>query len=224
MSTISYLPIPGAAVDLAAALASPPPIGGAVPAVIAASDVLCSAPSATTLGGFRIIRPGGGDQLYLGYSGASYAGALAWLAPSRPFIYTPNSDTPFRIGIGSAATSFFEVATSGICTAQQFRALASLTVGSGTPVLAIRSAVASLDYPSIAAGGTADLTITLTGVAANANSICHAAFTGTPPADNIQIIAAWISAPNTASVRVRNTSAAAIDPAAAAIRAITITF
>jgi hypothetical protein len=68
---------------------------------------------------------------------------------------------------------------------------------------------ATLDYPSIAAGATADLTITVAGAAAG--SVAAASPTGAIEAGLSWC--AWVSAANTVTVRLVNSTTGAIDPA-----------
>lgn len=69
---------------------------------------------------------------------------------------------------------------------------------------------ATLDFPSIAAGATAELTITLTGCSAGDQVIVG------PPSTLAAglMVTAYCSAANTVTIRLHNTTAGAIDPAA----------
>lgn len=72
-------------------------------------------------------------------------------------------------------------------------------------------ASASLNFPSIAAGATAELTITVTGAAVG-DAVALA-----PPA-TVEAGVVWsarVSAANTVTVRMANVTSGAIDPAAA---------
>jgi len=72
-------------------------------------------------------------------------------------------------------------------------------------------ASATLDFPSIAAGAEAELTVAVTGAAAGA-----AVFVGAPAAIEAGLSwGAYVSAADTVTIRVRNDTAAAIDPASA---------
>ena len=75
-------------------------------------------------------------------------------------------------------------------------------------------ASAVLDFPSIAAAGSANLTITVTGAVVGDD--CYVTLNGTP-ALGLDYIA-WVSAANTVTVRAMNFTGAAIDPAAATFR------
>ena len=71
------------------------------------------------------------------------------------------------------------------------------------------SGSAALDFPSIAAGATAVLTITVTGAAAG--SVAVASPTGAIEAGLVWC--AWVSTANVVTVRVANVTSGAIDPA-----------
>jgi hypothetical protein len=85
-----------------------------------------------------------------------------------------------------------------------------LTVGNGATVQKFLSAVAALDFPSIAAnGGTQDLTIALAGAAAN--DAVSLGLATAPPAG--VVFEAFVSAANVVTVRATNCTAGAINPA-----------
>jgi hypothetical protein len=76
----------------------------------------------------------------------------------------------------------------------------------------------TLDFPSIAAGDTDELTITVTGA-----SVGDAVSLGPPAALESGLVAmGYVSASNTVTVRVHNTTAGAIDPASATWKASVI--
>ena len=113
----------------------------------------------------------------------------------------------------AAGTTSTEVAA--FSAAGAFTANVSLQIGSsGTPLLKLLSAIATLDFPSIPAQASADLTITVTGSAIN-----DFVQLGLPasPASGINF-QAFVSAANTVTVRAANYTAAAIDPASASYR------
>lgn len=77
------------------------------------------------------------------------------------------------------------------------------------------TATATLDFASIAAATTANLTITVTGAAVN-----DAVLLGPPATLEAGLVATgYVSAANTVTVRVANVTAGAIDPASATWRA-----
>ena len=78
------------------------------------------------------------------------------------------------------------------------------------------SATATLDFPSVAAAGQQELTITVTGAA-----VGDSVHLGTPAAFEAGLIATGrVSATNTVTIRVSNITAAAIDPASASWKAV----
>lgn len=88
----------------------------------------------------------------------------------------------------------------------------------GTSIAEILTATTSLDFPSIAAAASADLTITVTGAAVN-----DGVTLGLPAAPTAGIVyQAFVSAVNTVTVRAINITAVAIDPASQTFRVITI--
>ncbi len=96
----------------------------------------------------------------------------------------------------------------------------SVRIGSsGTAVVSILSATATLDFGSIAAGASATLTITVTGALAG-----DASFLGIPSAAFVAgITYSWaVLSANTVTVRATNTTAAAIDPPSGIFRSTVI--
>lgn len=91
-------------------------------------------------------------------------------------------------------------------------------VGSGSTVSAIFKGSASLDFASIAAAASADLTITVTGAAVG-DSVALAL--PAAPAAGL-VFNAFVSATNTVTVRASNITALAVDAAAATYGAVVI--
>lgn len=88
----------------------------------------------------------------------------------------------------------------------------------GTSIVRVLTATAALDFPSIAAAASADLTITVTGAAVN-----DGVMLGLPEAPTAGIVyQAFVSTANTATVRATNITAAAIDPPSQTFRVTTI--
>lgn len=88
----------------------------------------------------------------------------------------------------------------------------------GTKIAKVLTATAALDFPSIAAAASADLTITVTGAAVN-----DSVSLGLPAAPTAGIVyQAFVSAANTVTVRATNITAAAIDPLSQTFRVTTI--
>jgi hypothetical protein len=85
------------------------------------------------------------------------------------------------------------------------------TVTPGASITKIRTASASLNFPSISAVSQADLTITVTGAAVNDEVML-----GLPAAPTAGIVFnAFVSATDTVTIRASNITASPIDPAAA---------
>ncbi len=85
---------------------------------------------------------------------------------------------------------------------------------------AVISTTATLDFGSIAANVSADLTVTLNG--ARANDI---ALVGPPAAPDAEItFTAFVSADDTVTVRAANNSAGAVNPASATYRVVVLNF
>lgn len=91
-------------------------------------------------------------------------------------------------------------------------------VGTGSTVSAVLKGSASLDFASIAAAASADLTITVTGVAVG-DSVALAL--PAAPAAGL-VFNAFVSATNTVTVRATNITALAVDAAAATYGAVVI--
>jgi len=90
----------------------------------------------------------------------------------------------------------------------------------GQPVKAVYSATATLDFPSIGANDTAALTMTVTGAA-----VGDSVELGAPSTIEAGLVwCGFVSATNTVTVRVHNTSGGAVDPASATWRATVTDF
>ncbi|MFY8215068.1 MAG: hypothetical protein ACOVMP_00530 [Chthoniobacterales bacterium] len=76
---------------------------------------------------------------------------------------------------------------------------------------------ATLDFPSIAAGGSQTLTITVAGAVTAGTPSVQLGWSAELPA-GVVVSQAWVSAANTVSVRLSNITAAAIDPPAITCR------
>jgi hypothetical protein len=84
-------------------------------------------------------------------------------------------------------------------------------LNNGSPIARTHAAVATLDFPSIAAAGTQALTITVPGVSVNDIVVL-----GLPATVNAGVVFdARVSAADTVTVRALNITAAPIDPASA---------
>ena len=85
------------------------------------------------------------------------------------------------------------------------------TVTPGAAITKIRTASASLNFPSINAASQADLTITVAGAAVGDEVVMSLP---AAPAAGI-VFNAFVSAANTVTIRATNVTALAVDPAAA---------
>jgi hypothetical protein len=96
----------------------------------------------------------------------------------------------------------------------------TLRVGGGTVVASILSATATLDFPSISSNGTETLTMTVTGAIAG-----DSVFLGVPATlDAGLIFCASVTAADTVTVRLHNSSGSSVDPASGTFRATVIRF
>jgi hypothetical protein len=115
----------------------------------------------------------------------------------------------------SDGTAVASVSPTGNLTAS-----GTLRVGGGTVVANILSATATLDFPSIGSNGTETLTITVTGAVAG-----DSVFLGCPAGlDADLVFCASVTAADTVTVRMHNSSGGSIDPASATFRATVIRF
>jgi hypothetical protein len=88
------------------------------------------------------------------------------------------------------------------------------SIGGGAQVKAILSATAVLDFPSVAAGAQAELTVSAAGAA-----VGNAVLLGPPAALEAGLVAtARVTAADTVTIRLLNVTAAAIDPVSATWR------
>lgn len=95
-----------------------------------------------------------------------------------------------------------------------------LSVGGGSTVTRIITGAASLDFPSISSNGTEERTITVTGALTG-----DTVFLSAPSAIDTGLI--WcgvVTATNTVTVRLHNTTGGSINPADATWRATVISY
>lgn len=133
--------------------------------------------------------------------------------------------TAFNINVtetatGSGAKNFAKWAVGGTTMFNVDNAGAT-TIGAGSNAITkVYSSTATLDFGSIGSNSTAELTMTVTG-ASTGDSV----FLGAPSTiESGLIFTAYVSATNTVTVRVHNTSGGSIDPASATWRATVIKF
>ncbi len=95
-----------------------------------------------------------------------------------------------------------------------------IAIGGGTQLSKILSATASLDFPSISANSSSDLTITVTGATTGSSVEL-----GLPTAPTAGIIyMGFVSAANTVTVRAFNVTSGAINPASQSFTATVLVF
>jgi hypothetical protein len=123
----------------------------------------------------------------------------------------------FSINPSAADVATF---SAGVAVGGNFTASGTLRVGGGTVVASILSATATLDFPSIGSNGIETLTMTVTGAVAG-----DSVFLGVPAGlDAGLIFCASVTAANTVTVRLHNSSGGSIDPASGTFRATVIRF
>lgn len=118
----------------------------------------------------------------------------------------------------SAATRTSELAwdDSGWQFNTALKAASSLSVGGGSALTKILPASATLDFPSIAAGGQQELTISVTGAA-----VGSAVASGPPTTLGAGLtVDAWVSAADTVKIRLSNITGSPIDPASATYKVV----
>lgn len=130
-----------------------------------------------------------------------------------------HSSSGARIQIATGGTSIRTPLT--VYGAIDTSAGGTLSIGGSTPISSVLSATATLNFGSISgAGGTLDLTITVTGAA-----VGDSVHIGLPAAPSAGVVFnAWVSATNTVTVRATNATALSIDPASATYRATVVKF
>lgn len=121
---------------------------------------------------------------------------------------------------GRLVLSVFDTAER---TAAQFETdgtQALVALGGGSQFKSILSAAAALDFPSIAAGGQAESTISVTGAA-----VGDTVHLGTPAGlESGLAVTARVTAADTVTVRAVNVTGSAIDPASGTYRAVVVKF
>jgi hypothetical protein len=137
--------------------------------------------------------------------GASGAGGLA--------IYATTAST-------STTTGALTVAGGAGINGRTSTSTLNVGATNGTTADLIASATATLDFPSISAGGSEDLTITVTGA-----SVGDSVHLGLPAAPAAGIVfSAFVSAANTITVRASNITGSPVDPASATYRVTVISY
>lgn len=98
-----------------------------------------------------------------------------------------------------------------------------LSIGGAVVTKMMRTATASLDYPSIAANSEETLTVSVAGVVAATTPGVQLGWSAALP-DGVTVKQAWVSANDTVSIRVRNHTGSGIDPGAVTVRVVTTEF
>jgi parallel beta-helix repeat protein len=146
--------------------------------------------------------------------------AAFWPPLARLYIRGPGPDAATRVARfdKSDGTEAIYIDENGYLGAKN-----GLLVGSGTRVSSVYSATQSLDWGSIAAGAESTATMTVTGASTSNTPSVLLGWSAALPA-GIICTQAWVSAANTISITLRNTTAGAIDPAAVTVRATVTQF
>jgi hypothetical protein len=109
---------------------------------------------------------------------------------------------------------------ASVSSAGNLTASGTLRVGGGTVVQTILSATATLNFPSISSNDTHTLTITVTGAVAG-----DSVFLGVPATLEAGLIfCASVTAADTVTVQMHNSSGGSVDPASGTFRATVIRF
>jgi hypothetical protein len=146
-------------------------------------------------------------------------GGLTWASGSDPSGVASSGITQIgaaHLAIGNGTAD----STAGSLSLTNLTASGTLRVGGGTVVASILSATATLDFGSIGSNGTETLTITVTGAVAG-----DSVFLGCPAGlDAGLIFCASVTAADTVTVRMHNSSGGSTDPASGTFRATVIRF
>jgi hypothetical protein len=122
--------------------------------------------------------------------------------------------------LGSGAHNFADFQVGGTTRFRVSNAGAIQVGSTGTLVTSILSATATLDFGSISSNGTETLTITVTGAVAG-----DSVFLGCPAGlDAGLVFCASVTAADTVTVRMHNSSGGSVDPASGTFRATVIRF
>ena len=133
---------------------------------------------------------------------------------------TGNLTASGTVTASGTGTHTFGTTNTVTMAAGNLTASGTVRVGGGTVVQTILSATATLDFPSISSNDTHTLTITVTGAVAG-----DSVFLGVPAGlDAGLIFCGSVTAANTVTVRMHNSSGGSIDPASGTFRATVIRF
>lgn len=186
---------------------------GAAASVIAENTTV---DGGTGTGSYTQFRMQGAASKFIGslsaygdeYADANFAGRV---------VLTTSSDLSNGLRLRVAGVNAVDVSNTGAAT---FNTSLRVNTTNGTAVDLIASATATLDFPSISAGGQQDLTITVTG--ASTGDVVQLGLPAAPTAG--VVFNAFVSAANTVTVRASNITGSPIDPASATYRAAVTSF
>lgn len=149
------------------------------------------------------------------------AAKVTILSTTSPQLAMQQSATVYSTVGVAATTGATTITAAGSAPTIDLSATSGVSVNAGSPVKKLLTATATLDFGSIAAGATAELTITVTGCAAGDTVIVTP--NGSPEAN-----LTWcgqVNSANTATVRLYNGQlVGAVDPASRQWRATTMAF
>lgn len=171
---------------------------------VAVGDLIQGATAANTFAVLPSVAAGS----YLRSAGVTTASVWSTLI-------LPNAATSTRVVFASATNTYGEDADMTFSGGNTLN-VTQLNIGTGTTILKHLSASATLDFPSVASLGTQVLTITVTGAADG-----NVSFIGVPNGSMTAglVFTSWVSATNTVSIQVYNSTLGAIDPASGTFRA-----
>jgi hypothetical protein len=183
--------------------------------------------ASSDLSGVVPVANGGTGSAYVGFSGATSVRTYSLPDSNATILTSANVVTPAQGGLGVGTFTKGDVIAATGSTS-----LAKLGVGSDGQVLSASSGAstglawgfrhltgtATLDFPSVNAQLSADLFITVTGAA-----VGNPVMLATPAApDANSALTAFVSAPNTVTVRLHNYSVGAINAASASYTVIVV--
>jgi len=150
------------------------------------------------------------------------AGTLLRVIDATGTLFTGSQFCQLNVKTGSGNTL---IGSNTTTTAYRLQGQSVALVSNGVDKWAIveeapafLTALATIDLPSIAANSETTATITLTGARTSGRPAVSVGFQSALP-DGIVLKQAWVSGTDTVSLRFRNTTGSAIDPASQEIRA-----
>lgn len=168
--------------------------------------------------GFSVL---GVDVGNFAASGLTLVGAL-----NAQNVYLPDgSGLVFGAGVstylqGNNAAGYIRSVVGGVVKLEANST--GVSIGNASTIKAVRTATASLDWPSIAAGGAATLTIVVTGAQVG-DQVDWCIADGSAPYDAL-LIRAYVASTNNVVLRAVNLTAAPVDVPAQLYRATVTSF